>query len=166
MLLLLAVLLHECGHIVVLLFTGGKLKGVSFGLCGITLKAEYPPSYSSKLMISLGGPLVGILVFLLFRNAGKTLALFSEINLWLSLFNLLPISFLDGGSAIDSFFLLFLPYESATALSHAISLTTASLLWAFSVYLFLFLNGSASLFLLSLWFFFSLLYHNTAKRTE
>ena len=164
MLLLLAVLLHECGHILLLILTGGKLKGVSFSLCGITMKAEYPPSYSAKIMISLGGPLVGILAFLLCRNAGKTLALFSDINLWLSLFNLLPISFLDGGSAMESCLLLFLPYEYATALSRAVSLVTATLLWSISVYLFLFLNGSPSLFLLSLWFFFSLLFFDNTKR--
>jgi len=93
-------LLHECGHILLLILSGGKLKGVSFGICGITLKAEYPPSYFAKIMISLGGPLAGIICFLLCRNAGKTLALFADINLWLSLFNLLPISFLDGGSAM------------------------------------------------------------------
>jgi len=163
MLLLFAVLLHECGHILLLILSGGKLKGVSFGICGITLKAEYPPSYFAKIMISLGGPLAGIICFLLCRNAGKTLALFADINLWLSLFNLLPISFLDGGSAIDSCFLMFLPYECANVLSRAISLTTAALLWSVAVYLFLFLNGSASLFLLSLWFFFSLLFHNKTQ---
>lgn len=158
MLLFFAVLLHESGHILFLRLTGGKLKGFSFGVCGITLRAEYPPSYFAKILISLGGPLVGILTFLICRNKGESLTLFAEINLWLALFNLLPISFLDGGSALDSLFLLFLPYEKATAVSRALSLTTAIFLWSVAVYLFLFLNGSASLFLLSVWFFFSLLF--------
>ena len=166
MLLLFAVLLHECGHILLLTLSGGKLTGLKFALCGITLNAEYPPSYFSKILISLGGPLVGIVCFFLCRNAGKTLTLFSNINLWLSLFNLLPISFLDGGSALEAFFLMFFSYERATALSRAVSLITAVILWSVAVYVFLFLNGSASLFLLSLWFFFSLLFYTSTPNAR
>ena len=163
MLFLLAVFLHECGHILLLLLTGGKLKGARVSLCGITLKAEYPPSYFAKILISLGGPLAGFLGFVLFCNAKTPLSQFAEINLCLSLFNLLPISFLDGGTAIESFFLILLPYESAIFLSRTLSLITTTLLWGVSVYLFLFLNGSASLFLLSLWFFFSLFFYKKSE---
>jgi len=156
--LLFAVFLHECGHILFLFLTGGKLGGVQISLLGITINAKYPPSYVSRILISLGGPLVGIVCFYLFRHTEGAYALFAEMSLALSLFNLLPISFLDGGCALEAFFLLFLSYQSATALSRAISLITTVLLWSISVYLFLFLNGSASLFWLSLWFFFSLLF--------
>ena len=156
--LLFAVFLHECGHIVFLLLTGGKLQGIRFGFFGITLNAEYPPSYFSKILISLGGPMIGILCFFLFHHAQGELFLFAEISLALSLFNLLPIGSLDGGSALEAFFLTFLPYERAIGISRSLSFITATLLWCLAVYLFLFLNGSASLFFLSLWFFFSLLF--------
>ena len=61
--LLVAVFFHECGHILFLLLTGGRLKGVRVGIFGITLKADYPPSYPAKILISLGGPIVGIVCF-------------------------------------------------------------------------------------------------------
>ena len=156
-LLLFAVLLHEIGHILLLWVSGGKLRGISLSLCGITLQAEYPPSYLSKILISLGGPLIGILAFFCCHGIGGTLHQFAEINLTLSLFNLLPISFLDGGSILNSLLLLFLPYEMASQISRTLSLCLITLLWSFSVYLFLFLNSNPSLFFLSLWFFFSLL---------
>ena len=156
--LLASVFLHECGHILLLFLTGGKLRGVRFGLCGITLNAEYPPSYFAKIAISLGGPLIGILSFLLFQKAGNTLSLFAEMNCALSLFNLLPITSLDGGTALEAILLLFFPYDTACAITRIVSLVTTVLLWSFSIYLFLFLNGSPSLFFLSLCFFFSLLF--------
>ncbi len=156
--LLFAVFLHECGHILFLFLTGGKLKGVRVGILGITLNADYPPSYPAKILISLGGPIVGIVCFFLFHRAGGELSLFAEISLALSLFNLLPVSFLDGGNALEAFCLIFIPYERAIWITHTLSLVSAVMLWCFAVYLFLFLNGSASLFFLSLWFFFSLLF--------
>lgn len=158
--LLVAVFFHECGHILFLLLTGGRLKGVRVGIFGITLKADYPPSYPAKILISLGGPIVGIVCFFLFHHAGGELSLFAEISLALSLFNLLPVSFLDGGNALEALCLMFFSYERAIFVLRALSLITAVMLWCFAVYLFLFLNGSASLFFLSLWFFFSLLFSN------
>lgn len=156
--LLASVFLHECGHILVLFLTGGKLRGIRFSLGGITLNAEYPPSYFARIAISLGGPLVGILCFLLFRDADNSLALFAEISLALSFFNLLPITSLDGGTALEAVLLLFCPYNTAEKIIRTVSLIVTVLLWFFAVYLFLFLNGSPSLFFLSLCFFFSLLF--------
>lgn len=157
-----AILLHEFGHIFFLLLTGGKLRGLRISVLGITLKADFPPSYSAKILISLGGPFVGFFCYFLFRNAGISLSLFADISLALSLFNLLPISFLDGGCALESFFLLFLPYDRATLWIHGLSIAMAILIWGVAIYLFLFLNGSASLFLFSLWFLFSLLFSQKA----
>lgn len=156
--LLASVFLHECGHILVLFLTGGKLRGIRFSLGGITLNAEYPPSYFARIAISLGGPLVGILCFLLFHKEGSDLSLFAEMSFALSLFNLLPIATLDGGTTFEAILFLFCPYATAHQISHIVSLVTTALLWSFSIYLFLFLNGSPSLFFLSLCFFFSLLF--------
>ena len=114
------------------------------------------------ILISLGGPIVGIICFFLFQHAEGELSLFAEISLALSLFNLLPVSFLDGGNALEAFCLIFLPYERAILISRTLSLVTAVTLWCFAVYLFLFLNGSASLFFLSLGFIFSLLFSKEA----
>ena len=140
--LLFAVLLHECGHIVLLIVTKGKVSGLSVGLFGITIKATYPNSYLSRIAISLGGPFFGMLGFFLFHQAEGALSLFADISLGLSLFNLLPISFLDGGAALSCFFFLFFSYDTARLLSKGISLVVTLFLWGSSVYFFLFLIAS------------------------
>lgn len=164
--LIFAVLLHECGHILLLLLTKGSIAGMSMSLFGITLKATYPNSYLSRLAISLGGPFFGILGFLMFHETGGAFSLFADISLGLALFNLLPISFLDGGAALSCLLFLFLSYEKAFILSKGISLFFTLLLWMISIYLFLFLHGSSSLFFLSLWLFFSLFFSKKKKMFE
>ena len=145
-----AVLIHETGHILALRLTGGKVVGAALSPFGITVKAAYPVSYKKTLFIDLSGPLFGILAYLLFRGSA-----FSYYNLFLSLFNLLPVSSLDGGKAAASLLRLFLSESLAEGIAKAISTATLILLWIASSYATLFLDASPSLFFITLWLFLS-----------
>ncbi len=160
---LFAVLLHELGHIVAILLLKGKLCGASFSPFGLTLRAKLPESLAAKTAIALSGPAVGIICYLLVRQAEDSLWLFGEISLFISIFNLLPALPLDGGKALLFCLSAILPEEIAYTLARSITLVFSLLLWTASGYLMLFCDFSPSLFFLSLWLLFSLLFPHRVK---
>lgn len=88
-----AALFHEAGHILAALLLVGELPRVSFSIAGVRLSYIGLSSPSQQIAVSAAGPLVSILLGLIFYKKGS-LALFS---LALGIVNLLPVSCLDGG---------------------------------------------------------------------
>ena len=86
---LLAVLLHECGHLLALSVFGIKTWQISFGFGGAVIETG-ALSYAQEFLCAAAGPLVN-LVLLLFPYR-----FFFQINLLLLVYNLLPIAPLDG----------------------------------------------------------------------
>jgi Zn-dependent protease len=87
-----AMFFHECGHIVVALFCGVKIKKVGLSWMGLYTVREAGPNWAN-LCVSFAGPAVNLLVAFLLRN---TLPGFAWVNLVAGLFNLLPIPNSDG----------------------------------------------------------------------
>jgi len=107
---LLCVLIHECGHIAVLLIFHVPIEKVSIRLFGIniTLKNGVALSYSQETALDLSGSAANFVTCvpsaLLYSSGifpGQTGAIFA-FSLMLGCFNLLPISSLDGGRALES----------------------------------------------------------------
>lgn len=93
-------LIHELGHAVVLILTGGHLAEIIFSGMGIKMIPEKSLiSIKRETAILLAGPLVNLGIF--FLDASN---IFCIMNLFASLFNLLPYSFLDGGSILNLIF--------------------------------------------------------------
>jgi len=123
--LFLSVLLHEVGHALAARRYGVATRRITLWLLGGVAQMERIPREPMKeLVIALAGPLVSLLLFLLFRTLpweagalgflGRYLAL---VNLGLALFNLLPIPALDGGRILLLFlgrFLRLRPEQEAT----------------------------------------------------
>ena len=96
-------LLHEAGHILAMTACGKKTEKIQLGYFGIKIVTEkrfLPPV--KEALIAFSGPFVNLLLFfvsyILDRND------YAVINLGLSLFNLLPVTMLDGGHIIAAFF--------------------------------------------------------------
>ncbi len=112
-----ACLLHELGHILAMLFFSEKISRIMF--CGIgikivQLKNEIFVKFGNQLVILLAGCLMNFTIFalsLVFKNA--EFALFGAINLSIGIFNLLPISSLDGGKILNVIWFKFLSYDKA-----------------------------------------------------
>lgn len=98
--LILSVLVHEAGHILALKLLGGYVGEINADLKGIEFKMERTAFFTSNeiIMIDMSGPLAG-LIFALAAFIYGFDDLF-KINLWLSLFNLLPVNGLDGGEIL------------------------------------------------------------------
>ena len=100
-------LLHETGHLFVMTSLGNKPQAVRFEITGMNIirQPNLKISIRNEILISLGGPFVNLISFLLSviilcvcKN--ENILTFGCINLILMIFNLLPIKKLDGGMAL------------------------------------------------------------------
>lgn len=108
--LIISALLHEAGHLICLFLTRTKVCAVYFNIFGMKIVKGINPriNYWYECKIALMGPLVNIIVFIItltlfFCFKSAVLLKFALVNLFLALFNLLPIFSLDGGSALFFF---------------------------------------------------------------
>ena len=130
--LLAAVLLvHELGHWVAMRLSGQQDVRIFFiPLFGaVTTARSAPTSAGARAAIALAGPVPGIVAGVLLARLlpapglGRGLAV---MLLYLNVFNLLPIGFLDGGKVVSTLFLARLPaVEGAFAVASAIPLGLA-----------------------------------------
>ena len=126
--LILAILSHEAGHILFALFRG--MGPPEFSLCpaGLSLRYRGIISYTDNLFLCLSGPFFSIILFFIFRGT-----LFSLYSLGLGIINLLPVSCLDGGGAMNALSMRFLPPEKALSLCRTVSYTFVILLCLFNI---------------------------------
>ena len=92
---LLAMFLHECGHLLAATALGVKVKSVAFhwkGLC--TIRESGPPL--KNLLISLAGPFVNFALVLTWQSS----MVFGLANLCFGFFNIVPIEGSDGDRAL------------------------------------------------------------------
>ena len=120
-----AAVLHEGGHILVMILCGIPPRQVRFYPFGvvITQRADVCRGYGKDALVSLGGPAANGLMALIgaFLFGGDSL--FFLANAVLGLFNLLPAESLDGGRAVHALLCLrFLP-EKAEKLTFFLSLS-------------------------------------------
>lgn len=97
--LLLAALIHEAGHWIALMATNNGVLQLRLRGCCAHIVPYYRrlPGFRQELLILAAGPLAGILFALILKPLAPRLA---KISLLLSIFNLLPVRGLDGGSML------------------------------------------------------------------
>ena len=102
-------ILHEGGHVFSLLLLGERPQKICFGLFGLTVlrRNDIKLNYKNEIITAFCGPFVNIAIcvcaLLFYLNYRDNQALFSvvAINAALALFNLLPVSGLDGGRILE-----------------------------------------------------------------
>lgn len=103
-----AAIFHELCHLLALRIYGGQFTGIHIGAGGAVIHAApLPPG--PALFCSLSGPLGGLLL-LFFARWFPRLALCALLQ---SVYNLLPLTGLDGGHALAYFLELILPPNTA-----------------------------------------------------
>lgn len=91
--------LHEGGHWLAIRAAGGEVGRMRLGVAGAEMELRRPLSYPREALCALAGPGVSLaLAWLGTRLPGG--ALLAGVSLVLALFNLLPLSALDGGRAL------------------------------------------------------------------
>lgn len=109
---LLATFFHELGHLICMHLLKAIPSEIILELGTIRIVEENITTKNETLLILLSGPLINLILFLIFINF-NSLKLFAIINLSLFLFNLLPIEGLDGGSILK--LAISLKYKEKTA---------------------------------------------------
>lgn len=135
---LLAVVLHETGHLAVMHFAKAKPSGLELSLRGVLIVSPAVPGVWQRLLIAVGGSAANLLFGGLFLAFGWSTA--GAVQLIVALYNLLPIQGLDGGSILSGFLCLFGLGEKRWILSLC-SFITAGVVFVLGVQLLL-LNGS------------------------
>ena len=99
----LSVGIHELGHLLAYCLVGVPDATFSVGRLGMTLKSSTPLSYAKQFFVAIAGPLMnvvaGLLLFILFGMSEP-----AELQWITALYNLLPISILDGGRMSEALF--------------------------------------------------------------
>ena len=93
-------LLHELGHIAALRFTGGELRSVELSCFGIRMTAAPAADVKRGAAVLLSGPAANLLLYAVLMLTGKCPET-ASLSLAAGLFNLLPLSSLDGGALLD-----------------------------------------------------------------
>lgn len=155
---LLSILLHECAHLVTMMFCGAFPSEISVSAFGmeIILPEKAVLTYRQNVAISLSGPLLNFMLALaadLF--AAKA---FAGLNLVLGCIHILPIEPLDGGLALKSLLSGKMGTEKAEKICFIVSLLILFPVAILGFMLLIYSKNNFSLLLLALYLIFYLLF--------
>lgn len=152
---------HELVHLFFLFRFGCRNAVIDFCPGGIKIKAEgfSMLSYSKTVICSLSAPvmniLAGALFFLLWKIRETDIYyIVFVVNAVMGAGNLLPLAFLDGGRALNSFLLKYIKEEKAVKICDFISVVT--LLMMIGAFFMLLKTGKNYIFLLFFFFYCTL----------
>lgn len=170
-----AAVIHELGHVAAGATRGEARLFPNAVATGLRIPPRGTLSYKDEMILTLGGPLAGLiaallsaLLFFIFPHFGH-FRTFSAVNLMTSLGNLLPIRGYDGYRLIECSILLFSPKpEALLRAAELVSTLATTLLTFLSLYLILKLGEGYWIFCV---FFSSLLarlvkFHESGKFRE
>lgn len=152
--ILLAALIHEAGHVIAAALLGVKLRLCRTGPAGIALRYDFSVvSHLREAAVCLAGPLLGALCFLC---GFRSMSYLAGASAALSLFNLLPISYLDGGCILSALLSSFLSPVNVWRICRVLSVLFTAALWCSAVYLMLVSGGDISAITVSVYLLYRL----------
>lgn len=131
-----SILLHELGHAWACRVQGVPVRRIMIHGGGGFCEQSRSANYDQQELIVAMGPIVNLTIWALaslavpyfeYGIAGWMLYWLAMINLFLALFNLLPVHPLDGGKLFQLILLRFLPAATATRISGGVGLVLAAL---------------------------------------
>ena len=121
-----AVIFHEMGHVLTMLFFGARPTCLTAALSGFSIDYSGDLSETQELLTALSGPIFGLSIAVLFAKMGNLfesdyLLMNAGIGFVINAFNLLPAKPLDGGRVIYFILGKILGAKSAKIVSVIIS---------------------------------------------
>ncbi len=146
----LSAILHEIGHLIVIILFGSPPKSINFKTTGMQIinRPDIDLSYSRDIVVCLAGPAINLFVFIMFYSVDELTAI---INLFLAIFNLLPVMHLDGGRAIYCFLCKVISHHAAEIIINILSLAVIIPLTILGIYIFLKTGYNFSLLIASIY---------------
>ena len=126
---ILAVTLHEFGHLTALLIFGAKPQRVELKVGAVAIIGNFVLTVKQRFIMLLSGSTVNFIVFVLlyclyFVLQNLYLLNFSLVMFVVGVINLLPILGLDGGEILSLIFIRFMKLKSANKLVLVFSIVT------------------------------------------
>ena len=154
-LLVLAYVIHEIGHIVFAKLMGAEIIKIRGGVFHLSISYDTKNiSYLKEAMVCAGGVIFNLLTSLIIYainvSNNDTLSTFLLFNLSLAIMNLYPVSILDGGGILKSLLLSKIKGDVAEKVNNWISFFFSILLWLISVYLQIIFSANISLLFISI----------------
>jgi len=103
-------LIHELGHFCTMKYFKCKNTRIMFfWIIGITTTSSVVKSRINRTVISMAGPVPGIVLgsalLILYRDLSEEIMFFAESLVVINFFNVIPIAILDGGHIFESLFI-------------------------------------------------------------
>ena len=151
-----AAIIHECGHLAVMLALGVQVREIEVTLFGAEIRTPALDcgTLGSVAVYGAGAAanIVSAAFAIVFGGGGYEALFFAACSLSLAAVNLLPVRTLDGGCILGAVLVRVCP-ERAAAVSDAASGVSLVLLWLAAVYILLLFGGNLSLMLFCMYLF-------------
>lgn len=103
-------LIHELGHFCAMKYFKCKnVRIIFFWIIGITTTSSIVKSRINRTVISMAGPVPGIVLgsalLMLYRYLSEDIMFFAESLVIINFFNVIPVAILDGGHIFESLFI-------------------------------------------------------------
>ncbi len=133
-----AILIHEAGHLCAALLMRIPVRGVKLSSTGVRLYVGGRiMAFWEEFYLAAAGPMAGFILSLLSAPLWSRSSFFfdlSRVSFLLGALNLLPVMSFDGGRILLSFLSLFLSPRRTRGVMRALSFATLFLLWTAAVY--------------------------------
>lgn len=122
--------LHEIGHLIALAVLRQKVRRVEFSVFDIKIVAPYPITLCKRLIVVLSGVAMNFILVIFFF---AIIPLFGYANLFIGLFNILPVSTLDGGQALELILVRLIGKQKTTLTLNILTVATAVPIFTFGI---------------------------------
>lgn len=129
---------HELGHYMAAKMFGIKVERLCLSAMGAEMTLYGSMSYVSEAIVAVAGPAASLLLAVISAQLGCTML--AGLSFVLGLFNLLPVTALDGGAIIRSLAMACL-HDPSERLCRAISVATCVVMALFGLWV-LYVSGS------------------------
>lgn len=151
-----AVFMHETGHLFAMWLLKCSPKQIRLVPASVQIVQKFVAKPKNDIIIALSGPLANILLFILFYiNYIKFQNIFTLyyalINLLIGIFNLIPVTGLDGGTILFNLLIKRCSVDRAMLTVKIITLLIAVIILFFGVYLAFRGKANISLFIIGIY---------------
>ena len=140
---LIAALLHECGHTLLLILLKKEFSLPTLVASGFRIKTSSLLSYRDEILICAAGPLANVILFVFFIRMAPV---FAVINLATAISNLLPLPEYDGYKIMSDIISLTLGTEMCDKIMPHITLSISASVVFLSLFMILIFNGGYWIF--------------------
>ena len=166
---MLAITLHEAGHLIALLVFKSKPQSVELKVGAVAIVGNFTLSSNQRLIMLASGSGFNFLLFITFYFfycflKSSCLLNFSLVELVIGALNFLPVTGLDGGEILHLILLKFFKYKVVNAVAFVISLVTVFIIISFGFCVLTDTKSNISLIIFGIYLFSGILISKKKKK--